>query len=90
MGMSPSRMPQTQGMMGSHANNMVPQPANQGQFLSQGQFTAPAGGAMNVGLGQPKTQPAVSQVGIFVLQCTHLCSSAFFPGYSHWVALCEA
>lgn len=67
MGMSPSRMPQTQGMMGSHANNMVPQPANQGQFLSQGQFTAAAGGAMNVGLGQPKTQPAVSQVGIFVL-----------------------
>lgn len=67
MGMSPSRMPQTQGMMGSHANNMVPQPANQGQFLSQGQFTGPAGGAMNVGLGQPKAQPAASQVGIFVL-----------------------
>lgn len=69
MGMSPSRMPQTQGMMGSHANNMVPQPANQGQFMSQGQFTAAVGGAMNVnvGLGQPKTQPAVSQVGIFVL-----------------------
>lgn len=69
MGMSPSRMPQTQGMMGSHANNMVPQPANQGQFMSQSQFTAAAGGAMNVnvGLGQPITQPAVSQVRIFLL-----------------------
>lgn len=69
MGMSPSRMPQTQGMMGSHANNMVPQPANQGQFMSQSQFTAAAGGAMNVnvGLGQPITQPAVSKVGIFLL-----------------------
>lgn len=64
MGMSPSRMPQTQGMMGSHANNMVAQPANQGQFLPQGQFPAPAGGAMNVnvGLGQPITQSAVTQV----------------------------
>uniref|UniRef100_H3CNJ7 histone acetyltransferase n=1 Tax=Tetraodon nigroviridis TaxID=99883 RepID=H3CNJ7_TETNG len=63
MGMSPSRMPQTQGMMGNHANNMVPQPANQGQFMSQSQFTATASGAMNVnvGLGQPITQPAVSQ-----------------------------
>ena len=62
--MSPSRMPQTQGMMGSHASNMVPQPANQGQFLSQGQFSAPAGGAMNVnvGMGQPITQAAVTQV----------------------------
>ncbi|XP_070837820.1 CREB binding protein b isoform X5 [Chaetodon trifascialis] len=63
MGMSPSRMPQTQGMMGSHANNMVAQPANQGQFLPQGQFAAAAGGAMNVnvGLGQPITQTAVTQ-----------------------------
>lgn len=64
MGMSPSRMPQAQGMMGSHANSMVAQPTNQGQFLPQGQFTAAAGGAMNVnvGLGQPITQPAVTQV----------------------------
>ncbi|CAJ1075041.1 CREB binding protein b isoform X3 [Xyrichtys novacula] len=63
MGMSPSRMPQAQGMMGSHANNMVSQPANQGQFMQQGQFTAAAGGAMNVnvGMGQPITQPAVTQ-----------------------------
>lgn len=64
MGMSPSRMPQTQGMMGSHPNNMVAQPANQGQFLPQNQFTAASGGAMNVnvGLGQPITQAAVTQV----------------------------
>ena len=62
MGMSPSRMPQNQGMMGSHANNMVAQPANQGQFLPQGQFTAAAGGAMNVGMGQPISQAAVTQV----------------------------
>lgn len=64
MGMSPSRMPQTQGMMGNHANNMVTQPANQNQFLPQGQFSAAAGGAMNVnvGLGQPLTQPAGTQV----------------------------
>ncbi|KAI4822335.1 hypothetical protein KUCAC02_007888, partial [Chaenocephalus aceratus] len=63
MGMSPSRIPQTQGMMGSHANNMVAQPANQGQFLPQGQFTAATGGAMNVNvnLGQPITQSAVKQ-----------------------------
>ncbi|XP_029914893.1 CREB binding protein b isoform X4 [Myripristis murdjan] len=63
MGMSPSRMPQAQGMMGSHANNMVAQPANQGQFLPQGQFPAPAGGAMNVnvGLGQTTAQAAVTQ-----------------------------
>ncbi|KAM4598373.1 CREB binding protein b [Polymixia lowei] len=61
MGMSPSRMPQAQGMMGNHANNMVGQPANQGQFLPQGQFPAAAGGAMNVGLGQPTAQAAVTQ-----------------------------
>uniref|UniRef100_A0A4W6BUD5 histone acetyltransferase n=1 Tax=Lates calcarifer TaxID=8187 RepID=A0A4W6BUD5_LATCA len=64
MVMSPSRMPQTQGMMGGHANNMVTQTANQGQFMPQGQFPAAAGGAMNVnvGMGQPITQAAVTQV----------------------------
>ncbi|XP_030590923.1 CREB binding protein b isoform X3 [Archocentrus centrarchus] len=63
MGMSPSRMPQNQGMMGSHANNMVTQPANQGQFLPQGQFPVSAGGSMNVniGLGPAMSQAAVSQ-----------------------------
>lgn len=66
MGMSPSRMPQTQGMVGSHPNNMVAQPANQSQFLPQGQFPAAAAGAVNVNvsLGQPITQPAVTQVRI--------------------------
>lgn len=64
MGMSPSRMPQTQGIMGSHANNMVSQPANQGQFLQQGQFPVSAGGAMNVniGLGPAMSQASVTQV----------------------------
>lgn len=69
MVMSPSRMPQTQAMMGSHANNMVSQPTNQGQFLPQGQFPAAAGGTMNVnvGMGQPITQSAVTQVRRLVL-----------------------
>ncbi|CAG5897786.1 unnamed protein product [Menidia menidia] len=62
MGMSPSRIPQTQGMMSGHSNNMVSQQANQGQFLpqGQGQFSGPASGAMNVniGLGQAMSQPA--------------------------------
>ncbi|XP_057717345.1 CREB binding protein b isoform X1 [Corythoichthys intestinalis] len=58
MGMSPSRLPQNQGMMGNHVGNMVPQPTSQGQYLPQGQFPAAAGGAMNVavGMGQPVTQ----------------------------------
>lgn len=70
MGMSPSRMPQAQGMMGNHANNMVAQPANQGQFLPQGQFPPAAGGAMNVnvGMGQQITQAAVTQVRRLVLR----------------------
>uniref|UniRef100_A0A3Q3B571 histone acetyltransferase n=1 Tax=Kryptolebias marmoratus TaxID=37003 RepID=A0A3Q3B571_KRYMA len=50
MGMSPSRMPQTPGMLGTHTSN-VSQPANQGQFLPQGQFPGAAGGAMNVNMG---------------------------------------
>lgn len=51
-------------MMGGHSNNMVPQTANQGQFLQQSQFAGAGGGAMNVnvGLGQPMTQGAVAQV----------------------------
>lgn len=73
-------MPLTQGMMGSHANNMVPQPSNQSQFMSQGQFTASAGGAMNVnvGLGQTITQPAVSQVpsSVCYLHCFPVSASA--------------
>nr|XP_057905325.1 CREB binding protein b isoform X2 [Doryrhamphus excisus] len=63
MGMSPSRIPQNQGMMGNHSNNMLPQSANQGQFLPQAQFPAAAGGAMNVnvGMGQPVTQAVGAQ-----------------------------
>lgn len=61
MGMSPSRMPQTQSMMGGHANNMVAQTPNQGQFLSQSQFSVAAGGAMNANVGQ-LTPTAVTQV----------------------------
>uniref|UniRef100_A0A3P9B5I0 histone acetyltransferase n=1 Tax=Maylandia zebra TaxID=106582 RepID=A0A3P9B5I0_9CICH len=71
MGMSPSRMPQAQGMMTGHSGgNMVGQTANQGQFLPQNQFppgSAPAAatGAMNVtvvpGMGQPQAQAAVTQ-----------------------------
>uniref|UniRef100_A0A674ESN7 histone acetyltransferase n=1 Tax=Salmo trutta TaxID=8032 RepID=A0A674ESN7_SALTR len=68
MGMSPSRMPQVQGMMGQHANSMVGQTANQSQFMPQSQFspnTAPGGGMImnNLGsLGQPQAQAAVTQV----------------------------
>lgn len=74
MGMSPSRMPQAQGMMAGHGGgNMVGQTANQGQFLAQTQFppgsaAVTATGAMNVtvgpGMGQPQAQAqaAVTQV----------------------------
>ncbi|KAL4658138.1 CREB-binding protein [Arapaima gigas] len=62
MGLSPSRMPQPQAMMGNHTNNMVGQTANQTQFVPQNQFP-PSNGAMNVnvGLGQPVGQAAVTQ-----------------------------
>jgi len=68
MGMSPSRMPQAQGMMAGHTN-MVGQTASQGPFMPQTQFP-PGGvatpGAMNVtvgpGMGQPPAQAAVTQV----------------------------
>lgn len=71
MGMSPSRMPQTPGMMAAHGGgSMVGQTASQGQFLAQTQFppgsaAVAATGAMNVpvgvGMGQPQAQ-AVTQV----------------------------
>lgn len=91
MGMSPSRMPQTQGMMGSHANNMVAQPTNQGQFLPQGQFTAAAGGAMNVnvGLGQPITQAAVTQVRIFFFPVQTPCG-LLYMNVVNWYANCTS
>lgn len=68
MGMSPSRMPQAQGMMAGHGGgNMVGQTANQGQFLPQTQFPpGTAASAMNVtvgpSMGQPPAQAAVTQV----------------------------
>lgn len=72
MGMSPSRMPQAQGMIAGHSGgNMVGQTASQGPFLPQTQFppgsaAVAATGAMNVnvgpGMGQPQAQAAVTQV----------------------------
>ncbi|KAM6957345.1 CREB binding protein b isoform 2-T2 [Aplochiton taeniatus] len=61
MGMSPSRMPQAQGMTGPHPSNMVGQPGNQGQFLPPNQFPTAGGMNVNVGLGQPSAGAAVSQ-----------------------------
>ncbi|XP_061536690.1 CREB-binding protein isoform X2 [Phycodurus eques] len=71
VGMSPSRMPQAQGMIASHnSGNMVGQTASQGQFMAQTQFppgstAVSATGAMNVtlapGMGQPPAQAAVTQ-----------------------------
>ncbi|XP_061605507.1 CREB binding protein b isoform X3 [Phyllopteryx taeniolatus] len=66
MSMSPSRIPQNQGMMGNHASNMVPQPANQGQFLPQGQFPAAAGAAINVNVGMGQ-QPQNSNLPLNAL-----------------------
>ncbi|KAG5854169.1 hypothetical protein ANANG_G00034770 [Anguilla anguilla] len=62
MGMSPSRMPQAQGMMGAHANSMVGQTPSQAPFMSQPQFPASTS-AMNVsvGLSQPGAQSSVTQ-----------------------------
>ncbi|KAJ8246212.1 hypothetical protein GJAV_G00265080 [Gymnothorax javanicus] len=39
MGMSPSRMPQTQGMMGAHTNSLVGQTPGQTPFMSQSGVT---------------------------------------------------
>ncbi|XP_048868793.1 CREB-binding protein-like isoform X2 [Brienomyrus brachyistius] len=59
MGMSPSRMPQAQSMMGAHGNNMVGQTANQAQFMPQTQFSGALN--VNVGLGQPGAQAPIPQ-----------------------------
>uniref|UniRef100_A0A8C2WE27 histone acetyltransferase n=1 Tax=Cyclopterus lumpus TaxID=8103 RepID=A0A8C2WE27_CYCLU len=71
MGLSPSRMPQAQGMIaGLGGGNMVGQTASQGPFLAQTQFPpgsakVAATGVMNVtvgpGIGQPPSQAAVTQ-----------------------------
>ncbi|XP_056608179.1 CREB-binding protein-like isoform X1 [Triplophysa dalaica] len=60
MGMSPSRMQQTQGMMGGHANNMVGQTPNQNQFMNQTSFS-PSATAMNVNQAQQSGQAAPQQ-----------------------------
>uniref|UniRef100_H3D9B5 histone acetyltransferase n=1 Tax=Tetraodon nigroviridis TaxID=99883 RepID=H3D9B5_TETNG len=89
MGMSPSRMPQAQGMMAGHfSGNMVGQPTSQGQFLAQTQFPTGAAvnatGAMNVtvgpGMGQAPAQAAVTQ------QLRHYC--IFLDYKSLWSKSC--
>lgn len=69
MGLSPSRMPQAQGMLGAHGGggSMVGQTANQNSQFHPPQtpFPPSASGAMNannLGLGQPPAQAAVTQV----------------------------
>uniref|UniRef100_A0AAY4BYQ9 histone acetyltransferase n=1 Tax=Denticeps clupeoides TaxID=299321 RepID=A0AAY4BYQ9_9TELE len=63
MGMSPSRMPQTQGIMGGHPNTMVGQTPNQSQFLNQTQFPAPSGG-MNVTMPTSPSLPLGSMASL--------------------------
>lgn len=65
MGMSPSRMQQTQGMMGGHANNMVGQTPNQNQFMNQTSFSPSATG-MNVNQAQQSGQAAPQVSGLSV------------------------
>ncbi|XP_051573028.1 CREB-binding protein-like isoform X2 [Myxocyprinus asiaticus] len=62
MSMSPSRMPQGQGMMGGHANNMVGQTTNQNQFMNQTLFPTSAGSMnVNVNLAQQSGQGVAQQ-----------------------------
>ncbi|XP_041723152.2 CREB-binding protein isoform X2 [Coregonus clupeaformis] len=67
MGLSPSRMPQAQGMLGARGGgSMVGQTANQNSQFHPPQtpFPPSASGAMNannLGLGQPPAQAAVTQ-----------------------------
>ncbi|XP_066496468.1 CREB-binding protein isoform X2 [Tiliqua scincoides] len=63
MAMSPSRMPQSQNMMGAHSNSLMGQASTQNQFLPQNQFPA-SGGTLNVNsvaMGQSAAQTGVSQ-----------------------------
>lgn len=66
--------------MGTHANNMVSQPANQGQFLPQGQFPGAAGGTMNVnmGLGHTMSQAPVAQVRMCTAVRSCVCDSTHY------------
>lgn len=67
MGMSPSRMQQTQGMMGGHANNMVGQTPNQNQFMNQSSFPASATGMnVNVNQAQQSGQAAAQVRGLWL------------------------
>ncbi|XP_073721148.1 histone lysine acetyltransferase CREBBP-like isoform X2 [Misgurnus anguillicaudatus] len=60
MGMSPSRMQQTPGMMGGHPNNMVGQTPSQNQFMNQTSFSASSAGMnVNVNQAQQSGQSAV-------------------------------
>lgn len=72
MNMSPTRMPPTQSMLGAHGGNMVAQTPNQTQFMAQPQFPANTN-AMNVNMGQPNAQAAVSQVRActYILELCH-------------------
>uniref|UniRef100_A0A8C5CDG8 histone acetyltransferase n=1 Tax=Gadus morhua TaxID=8049 RepID=A0A8C5CDG8_GADMO len=69
MAMSPSRMPQAQGMMAAHVGgSMVGQTAGQGPFLAQKQFPpSSTTGALNIpggpGMVLPQAQAAVTQQG---------------------------
>ncbi|KAF7242948.1 CREB-binding protein [Varanus komodoensis] len=63
MALSPSRMPQSQNMIGAHSNNLMGQASTQNQFLPQNPFPASSGtlNVSSVALGQSTAQPGVSQ-----------------------------
>nr|XP_029480216.1 CREB-binding protein-like isoform X1 [Oncorhynchus nerka] len=86
MGLSPSRMPQAQGMLGAHGGggSMVGQTANQNSQFHPPQtpFPPSASGAMNannLGLGQPPAQAAVTQQQSPQQQSANLPMSALGP-----------
>ncbi|XP_053131902.1 CREB-binding protein isoform X2 [Hemicordylus capensis] len=63
MAMSPSRMPQSQNMMGAHSNNLMGQASTQNQFLPQNQFPASSGTlhVNSVTMGQSAAPTGISQ-----------------------------
>ncbi|XP_048448183.1 CREB-binding protein-like, partial [Rhincodon typus] len=62
MGISPSRLPQPQGLLGVHTNN-ISQSSPQNQFMNQNQFSAASGGmnVNNVGISQTANQSGMNQ-----------------------------
>ncbi|XP_032086357.1 CREB-binding protein [Thamnophis elegans] len=63
MALSPSRMPQSQNVMGAHSGNLLGQPTSQTQFLPQNQYSA-SSGVLNVNstaLGKPAAQAGIVQ-----------------------------